>query len=145
MTLRSLLALMFVSALAACGPADEPSDPPPAATSEPAPAATPEATPAASPASTPASTPATAGSTAPNADGACSDGRLVQSSWQGEYPAPIVHIESAKALPARSGPCAPKSDRTCTPKPGLFRPWSRRQTPPQAGLAPCVTVRGVDR
>lgn len=130
--------LWLAMALVGCGeaPADDP-----VPVSTPA-AATPTAAATPAPAATPTPTPSA--SAQPDAQGVCADGRLVRTSWQGEYPAPIVHVQKAAALPARSGPCALTPDRTCTAAPGVYHPWSRFQAPAPKDVAPFVTVRGIE-
>jgi hypothetical protein len=56
--------------------------------------------------------------------------------WQGEYPAPPVWVPVDTPLPARTDPCAPDTDRTCTVPAGLYHPWAADG--PAAGF---ITVR----
>ncbi len=81
----------------------------------------------------------------PSGQGTCPDGRLVRPGWQGEYPMPILHVQTDAPLPARSSACAPQADRSCRPTPGVYHPWSRSLPPAGAKADRFVTVRGVDR
>lgn len=140
------LALLLLIAVG-CGPSAPPDAPPLAPPPGTAPVPDEPVAPGSDPVGDPVADPVAgpAGEPAPRPDGrgTCPEGRLVRPGWQGEYPAPIIHIQADDPLPARSTPCAAAPDRTCRPEPGLYHPWSRHRPPSPED--PFVTVRGVDR
>ena len=62
------------------------------------------------------------GSPAPP-DSSCPDGMVVHPMWQGEYPAPVIHVLSQVELSVYAGPCDPFPKGTCLLEPGIFHPW----------------------
>lgn len=53
----------------------------------------------------------------------CADGRLVVGFWSGEYPYPVVQVNSPVSAKVRDVPCG-ASTRACTVPPGLYHPWA---------------------
>lgn len=100
----------------------------------PPPAPTTDATPTEAAPPEPAATPATPA--APTGS-RCDNGRRRVDFWSGEYPGPVVQIDAAVALPARTDPCLPAPDTTCALTPGLYHPW--------AGVGEYITLRAPER
>jgi hypothetical protein len=73
----------------------------------------------------------------PPAPAPCPEGVVEIPMWQGEYPAPVIHVKSGFEVPAFPSPCAPAPTARCFLEPAVYHPWG-------AGAA-YVTTRGVDR
>jgi len=43
--------------------------------------------------------------------------------WQGEYPGPVVQVDTPLTVPAYVDPCDERPTTTCDVTPGLFHPW----------------------
>ena len=147
--------ILCLTALIGCtdGPADEA---PPAAPPAVAPAATPEA--AASPQGkrtdpsrgkrlgrgskegkgrTTGDTPRTLPDALSDADrdarmiARCSDGHVVFSFWQGEYPSPAVQLDRPLRTRVLSDPCGGPRTIGCTAPAGLYHPWASPEDKPE--------------
>jgi hypothetical protein len=84
----------------------------------------------AEPAATPAPAPTPTGSR-------CENGLRRVDFWSGEYPGPVVQLDAAVSLPARTDPCLAAPDTTCALGPGLYHPW--------AGVGEYITLRAPER
>jgi hypothetical protein len=62
-------------------------------------------------------------------EGKCADGRLVVGFWSGEYPHPVVQVNSAVSAKVRDAQCG-ESTRACTVPPGLYHPWATEPDKP---------------
>ncbi len=69
----------------------------------------------------------------------CADAREPAQIWQGEYPAPIVDVQSPLTTEVQTDLCGEAPKRQCTIAAALYHPWAFETK------AEYWTVRGIDR
>lgn len=61
----------------------------------------------------------------------CSDGNVVFSFWQGEYPSPVVQLDKPLRTKVRKDPCGGTTVTGCTMPKGLYHPWAQDKHMPK--------------
>ncbi|MBO85324.1 MAG: hypothetical protein CL927_08190 [Deltaproteobacteria bacterium] len=65
----------------------------------------------------------------------CTDGQVVFSFWQGEYPSPAVQLDQPLRTRVLTDPCGGSVTRGCSAPAGLYHPWaSPKDKPAGAGF-----------
>ena len=60
----------------------------------------------------------------------CTNGEVVFSFWQGEYPEPVVQLDRPLRTRVLTDPCGGSVTRGCSAPAGLYHPWADRKDTP---------------
>ena len=113
----------------------------PPATSSPT-APSPAANPAPTETPAPAAVPLLPADKDAGITGRCADGQVVFPFWPGEYPLPVVQLDTEVTTRVALDPCGPVT-HACAISPGLYHPWSQEEHASPSALGFSIR-RGVD-
>ena len=69
----------------------------------------------------------------------CPEGTFASDGWPGEYPSPVLQVNSPTLMAAQSNPCDTSATISCAVPAGLYHPWSEVTEAKYSTVGPVTT------